>query len=382
MIRVTTNNTLWQYQTNLNKSANQLYSAMGKMMTGRNFDSYAANPAGATRAFKIYSSLNATNAQASNNQTVINKFSTAYSALDGAIDKIAQEMGDVPELGGLDDSHKSDRASYAQILNEGADAIVQMLNGKYSNDYIFNGADTDNAPFEIVTDATSGKRVLTFRGWKVDVPNDGNAYVDPQGNMFDSDGNIVEDPDAFTGTYMTNADVCKKLEDISKETLWVDIGMGFQVDSTTHQVVENTAYNSALSGLDFLDFGLDGDGDPNNIVSIMLEVADQFENYDLETDSWGGGGRETVDRLVGKFQDAREEVIDKWAELSGKVTYLNSNQTRLKETFDNLDVERGSIEDIDTADAIMQLVWAQTTYNAALQVGANVIPQSLMDYLQ
>lgn len=377
MIRVTTNNTLWQYQTNLNKSANQLYSAMGKMMTGRNFDSYAANPAGATRAFKIYSSLNATNAQASNNQTVINKFSTAYSALDGAIDKIAQEMGDVPELGGLDDTHKSDRASYAQILNEGADAIVQMLNGKYSNDYIFNGTDTDNAPFEIVTDAVSGKRLLTFRGWKVDVPKNGDEYIDPK------TGQPVADPDN-AGQNLTNAQVYQKLQDMSKETLWVDIGMGFQVENG--QVVENTAYNSALSGLDFLGFGLDGnngaDGDPNNIISIMLEVADQFESYDLETDSWGSGSRETVDRLVGKFQDAREDVIDKWGELSGKVTYLKSNQTRLNETFENLDVERGSIEDIDTADAIMQLVWAQTTYNAALQVGANVIPQSLMDYLQ
>lgn len=377
MIRVTTNNTLWQYQTNLNKSANQLYSAMGKLMTERNFDSYAANPAGATRAFKIYSSLNATNAQASNNQTLINKFSTAYSALDGAIDKIAQEMGDVPELGGLDDTHKSDRASYAQILNEGADAIVQMLNGKYSNDYIFNGTDTDNAPFEIVTDAVSGKRLLTFRGWKVDVPKNGDEYIDPK------TGQPVADPDN-AGQNLTNAQVYQKLQDMSKETLWVDIGMGFQVENG--QVVENTAYNSALSGLDFLGFGLDGnngaDGDPNNIISIMLEVADQFESYDLETDSWGSGSREAVDRLVGKFQDAREDVIDKWGELSGKVTYLKSNQTRLNETFENLDVERGSIEDIDTADAIMQLVWAQTTYNAALQVGANVIPQSLMDYLQ
>ena len=377
MIRVTTNNTLWQYQTNLNKSANQLYSAMGKLMTERNFDSYAANPAGATRAFKIYSSLNATNAQASNNQTLINKFSTAYSALDGAIDKIAQEMGDVPELGGLDDTHKSDRASYAQTLNEGADAIVQMLNGKYSNDYIFNGTDTDNAPFEIVTDAVSGKRLLTFRGWKVDVPKNGDEYIDPK------TGQPVADPDN-AGQNLTNAQVYQKLQDMSKETLWVDIGMGFQVENG--QVVENTAYNSALSGLDFLGFGLDGnngaDGDPNNIISIMLEVADQFESYDLETDSWGSGSRETVDRLVGKFQDAREDVIDKWGELSGKVTYLKSNQTRLNETFENLDVERGSIEDIDTADAIMQLVWAQTTYNAALQVGANVIPQSLMDYLQ
>ena len=377
MIRVTTNNTLWQYQTNLNKSANQLYSAMGKLMTERNFDSYAANPAGATRAFKIYSSLNATNAQASNNQTLINKFSTAYSALDGAIDKIAQEMGDVPELGGLDATHKSDRASYAQILNEGADAIVQMLNGKYSNDYIFNGTDTDYAPFEIVTDAVSGKRLLTFRGWKVDVPKNGDEYIDPK------TGQPVADPDN-AGQNLTNAQVYQKLQDMSKETLWVDIGMGFQVENG--QVVENTAYNSALSGLVFLGFGLDGnngaDGDPNNIISIMLEVADQFESYDLETDSWGSGSRETVDRLVGKFQDAREDVIDKWGELSGKVTYLKSNQTRLNETFENLDVERGSIEDIDTADAIMQLVWAQTTYNAALQVGANVIPQSLMDYLQ
>ena len=173
MIRVTTNNTLWQYQTNLNKSANQLYSAMGKMMTGRNFDSYAANPAGATRAFKIYSSLNATNAQASNNQTVINKFSTAYSSLDQIADKVYSEMALVPSLTGLNDPQLSNLGSLSQTLNEGADAIVQMLNGKYSNDYLFNGAETGDVPFEIVTDATSGKRVLTFRDIRVDVPQNG-----------------------------------------------------------------------------------------------------------------------------------------------------------------------------------------------------------------
>ena len=37
---------------------------------------------------------------------------------------------------------------------------------------------------------------------------------------------------------------------------------------------------------------------------------------------------------------------------------------------------------IDPADAILELVWAQTCYNAALQVGTNVIPQSLMDYMK
>lgn len=47
-----------------------------------------------------------------------------------------------------------------------------------------------------------------------------------------------------------------------------------------------------------------------------------------------------------------------------------------------LNVERSNLEDIDPADAILELVWAQTCYNAALQVGTNVIPQSLMDYMK
>lgn len=46
MLRVTTNSTLYTYQKNLLKNTNQLYSAMNTMMTGRNFDSYSADPAG------------------------------------------------------------------------------------------------------------------------------------------------------------------------------------------------------------------------------------------------------------------------------------------------------------------------------------------------
>ena len=99
MIRVTTNSTLHMYQSNLMQSSNQLYSAMEKLMTGRNFDSYASNPAGATRAFKLHSALNAVNAQAANNETVLNKFGTAYSILD----EVTNEL-DIPTLTILEDS--------------------------------------------------------------------------------------------------------------------------------------------------------------------------------------------------------------------------------------------------------------------------------------
>ena len=53
MLRVTTNSTLYTYQKNLLKNSNQLYTAMNAMMTGRNFDSYSADPAAATQALSL-----------------------------------------------------------------------------------------------------------------------------------------------------------------------------------------------------------------------------------------------------------------------------------------------------------------------------------------
>ena len=50
---------------------------------------------------------------------------------------------------------------------------------------------------------------------------------------------------------------------------------------------------------------------------------------------------------------------------------------KLKSTSSKRDVPLNQA----AVDAILELSWAQTCYNAALQVGANVIPQSLMDYL-
>ena len=99
MIRITTNSSLRMYRSNLMKSTNSLNSAMTKLMTQRQFSSYASNPAAATRAFKIHSSLNATNAQYSNNDTVLHKYETAWSTLASVLDGydgLVQDTGRVP----------------------------------------------------------------------------------------------------------------------------------------------------------------------------------------------------------------------------------------------------------------------------------------------
>ena len=370
MIRVTTNGTLYNYKSSFNQTANQLNSAMMKLMTGRNFDTYAANPAGATRAFQIHSSINATNAQYDNNQTVLSKFETAWSSIQGVLDGFDGLAADsrLSALSGLNDTNLSTLNTQGQLIRESAEGIIQSLNAKYGDDFMFAGADTQNAPFSITTGA-DGRSYVTYRGIQIDNADtlDDDYLVNGQPVYLNDDGST-----------MSNKEV---LDMWNQEHQYVDIGLGFELDG--NGVIPSTAFDSAISGLELTGYGLDGDGDPLNLVSTMLRLADVFEDYNEETGEWGAAGdREDAERLLKKMDASREAMGDQWVELDTQAKFLNNNKTQLEDTFDALNMELTGLEDVDTADAILELSWAQVCYNAALQVGANVIPQSLMDYMK
>ena len=363
MMRITTNATLFNYRYNLMNNTNLMNNAMTKVMTQRQFSTYATNPAAATRAFKIHSSLNAAQAQYANNQTVTSKFETAWSNIQGILDDLTDEMGKVPALKGLNGTNAlEDLDSQAQVLRGAAEAIVQSMNAKYDDDYIFAGSDNRNPPFDIDDDG-----FITYRGIQIDNPATlGNEYLGP-------DGQPVPNPDSPTGGNYTNEEMLQKWAE--DDPLYVDVGLGFALDNNDN-VIESTAFDSSISGIDILGYGVDDNGNPKNLASIMLRLADVFENYDQNPD------REKAEQLVDAFNTSQQAVIEKHAELDVQTGFLNTNGTQLDANFSALNEERVGLEMVDPADAITELMWAQTCYSAALQVGVNVIPQSLMDYLK
>lgn len=377
MMRVTTNGTLRMYKSNLMQTTGSLNSAMTKLMTQRNFNSYASSPAAATRAFKIHSSLNATRVQASNNETVKNKFDTAYQVLDIVGSDIADSMAKIPALEGLNGPNETNVNELGKVLRSGAEAIVQSMNSQYDSKFLFGGADTENPPFAI--EEENGKSYITFRGVRIDDPDtlDDTYYADPDKQM---GAIMIDDPDVPGGQRpMTNEEV---LNMWNAETQFVDIGLGFKLDKNG-DVVDSTAFDSALSGIDFIGYGMDDEDYPNNMASLMLRMAEIFEGYDTEANEWANpGDYEEAEKLLNKMNDSRDHIIQKWSALSAESTFLNTNATQLETTFASLNTERSTIEDIDMVDTITELSWAQVCYSAALQVGTSVIPQSLMDYLK
>ncbi len=373
MVRITTNSSLMMYKSGLMKSTNKVNTAMTKLMTYRNFDSYAADPAAATRAFKVHSSLNAVQAQHSNTETIISKNETAWTNMESIIDELTKTMGLVPAFNGLNSTNLEVLGTQAQTLEKGAEAIILAMNSRYNSDYIFAGADNQEAPFSILEETVGGNttKYVAYRGVKLDHELDAE-YIDP------TTGAAVVNPS--TGANYTNQE---KLDEWNVEKLLVDIGLGFEVDGAGN-VIDATAYDAAISGIDFLNYGVDAaTGDPKNTASIMLRIADIFNTYDSSSATpWGSYSEEDITRLTKALQDSHSYMVEKHSELSAATAYLETNLSQLESTHDALNLERASIEDVDMADAIEQFMWAQTTYNAALQVGSQIIPQSLMDYMR
>lgn len=340
MVRITTNGTLHNYKSHLMNSTKNLNDAVNTVLTGRRFNTYAEDPASATQAFRLRSSLATAAKQATNNDTVIKKFSTAWDIIGDIHEDLVNDMGRVPALEGSSSTNLSALPELGKVLISGAESIVQDMNAKYGDNFIFGGANTLEVPF-----AWNEEGKLTYRGQVVDT-------MTPQ--------------------------EYQKLND----KLYVDIGLGFQ-ETEDGELITSSAYNAALNGLDFLGYGSDETDKnvPNNVVSIMKQLGEMFESYDVETDTWGKGSLEEAQKLMEKLEEASDRLNEQHTKLDADTTYLNTNLKRLETTKDNLNAQVVNIEDVDPAEAIMNMVWAQQAYNAALKVGTNVIPQSLLDYM-
>lgn len=224
-----------------------------------------------------------------------------------------------------------------------------------------------------------------------------DAYDDLQNNILKDDTNapitvqiggkgyyVMKGTDENPST-ISDADYKKAQTDVEKlnylvnEKHFVDIGLGFQ-ENENNQLIESSGFNDAINGLTFLGYGIDKDGDPKNIYSLVQRMKDLASSVQ-DGQNWTDAQYDEFDRLVGKLEDASSEFKVEYTDLDAGTTKLKNNLALLEENFYNLQEQYAALEDVDMADALTSFVWAQYCYNAALKVGNNVLSESLMDYL-
>ncbi|MBR2894351.1 MAG: hypothetical protein IKC03_01660, partial [Oscillospiraceae bacterium] len=166
------------------------------------------------------------------------------------------------------------------------------------------------------------------------------------------------------------------------EHRFVDIGVGLKEDRN-NDLIESSAFDSALQGINFLGWGVDENGDPNNIASIVNRMGQILSNCDEETGAWKNAEeQQEYMRLAEKFSASATELKKSHVALSTQAGFLKDNQELLENTSYNLNEQILEVEQCDLADAITSFSWAQYCYNAALKMGNSLLNESLMDYLK
>ena len=171
----------------------------------------------------------------------------------------------------------------------------------------------------------------------------------------------------------------EKLEYLKNEKLFLDIGLGFQ-ENENSELIQSSAFDAALHGIDFLGSGVDEDGDPKNVYSLLQKMKELADSVP-EAGKWDTATWDEFDRLVGKLEVAADDFHTAFTNMDAGTTKLKNNVALLEENFYNLQDQYAELEDVEPVEAINNFLWAQYSYNAALRVGNSVLSQSLMDYL-
>lgn len=457
MIRATTGGVLKSYRANLMGSFINMNKSRDTVLSQRIFNSFAEDPAAAAKAFRLRKARMTVSSQHDICSDTLKKYQTAYSCLqsmDEVLDTKNPSMNTLKEatLEWLDDPKGDAREQLSKVIDKMSEILVQNLNQKYGDNFIFAGADGHNVPFEIKDNK------LYYRGVSVDaaVPNvitsvdaNGDPLLDANGDpvpleinkttnlvtpggksyvkmdtsalvsQTEANAAIAADPtiaqnylmtDNTTtpltyqlfnekgepdpaGTYyldMTKAETmavedydaekleAEKLEYLKNEKYYVDIGLGFQ-ENKNGELIPSSGFNAALNGINFFGCGLDEDGDPKNIYSIVQRLTEISDSVP-EGGSWGSVYNE-FHRLVGKLETASSNFKTEFTNMAASTTKLENNEQLLEDNFYNLQEQYAALEDVDMVDSITSFVWAQYCYNAALKVGNSVLSESLMDYL-
>lgn len=439
MIRATTGGVLRGYRSNLMNSFVTLNSARKTVLTQRNFNSYAEDPAAASKSFQLRRARMATQSQYNICDDTYRKYQQGVSALQAVNEMIATENGsDLATLKDaalrvLNEPTGDARAALSRTLSQISDTIIQSMNTKYGDNFVFAGADGQNVPFEIVDNK------LYYRGIPVDaqVPKvtqdaangaqytvDAAGNFDPKGTFYiqadsvstvnadefnkmdpadrpqilrdasgaavkvDADGNIDPNGQFYMNTekiqtisqedYETCQKNLAKLEYLADEKYFVDIGLGFK-ENIKGELIEASGFNAALNGLTYLGYGVDEDGDPKNIYSIVQKLSDIAAR--AQDRPWTEADYNEFYELAGKFEDRSSEFTTQFINTDASTTKLKNNLELLEESFYTLQEQYSELEDVDMADSITSFVWAQYCYNAALKVGNSILSESLIDYL-
>lgn len=329
-MRITTSMMFGRYMRNLHKSAAEMNYLNEKAATSMKFFKGSEDPISAIKAYKLRREYRKTEQYDSN----ISDANSFLTAAETNMTEIGENLKSVNELylrGITGTMGKEEREAIAKELDNLQASILASLNGKFEDRYVLGGTSRDNPPFTV---DSNGK--LLYKGVDVD---DGDPAV---------------------------------LDALAKEKSFVDLGLGLTF--TGNKLNEDTAFNVSTSGISFMGYGKDVNGNPNNLYSLIGSIKDELRKDDFSYTA--------ITPYLEKFEKQKNEVLVAVTDIGAKTNYLEFLQYRNEDNQINLNAKILEVEKVKPEDAITDFKMQEYAYKAALAMGNKILENSFIDFMK
>lgn len=305
---------------------------------------------------------------------------------DTALDSANQILQKIRELTVQASNDTYDETARKNIVNEITtlqEQLVTLAETKVGDKYIFNGTDTASSPMNL------NQINMEFGGFQAGLAdgsiNPSEYVINYQGNnyTYDSTDNMYKDKngssikiDESTGeiTYTYQEELAYK----DGETVAVEKNL----DSESIVISKDTAV-STNSNRVLLEVSK-GVSIPVNVVSNEAFSLDMFGGIEAikkmisDPDATGKEITKSLDAIDGYINN----VVSTQSQLGAQLNRAEMVESRLKQQEVVANKTLSENEDMDFEEAVMGYLTQQMVHNAALQVGAQIIQRSLVDFLR
>lgn len=358
MLRISSAGVIRSYRSNLMRSRANLEAARQTASDFRTFRNFSDNPAAATRSFKLIRSYGKTDNYIQNSKAVTERLDQVWSSAMEVSD-LADKIDSDISTGMNGDKDLDSRKLIAQTIRGNMESMVQSLNAKYNDDFIFGGQETAEAPFSLDKDYN-----LYYRGINVDT-----------GMKKDGTPAELTLPD---GKKLTGIEV---LEHYAKENLYTDVGLSMQNNNgamgdftSSSDINVSSAMDISMPGISVIGFGKDDKGNVKNAISQLREIANEIEQPKPDIDK--------LSEMRTRFGDTRNDIRKAISTVDTRANFVKTNTERLQTNADSMYKQIHDLTQVDPALAFTNLTFAQTYYNSAIKIGNSILDQSFIDYMR
>ncbi|MCD6364131.1 MAG: flagellar hook-associated protein FlgL [Synergistetes bacterium] len=392
-----------RFLTDLMDSREKLLKLEHQNATGKKFDLPEEDPVGSVRSMRLHRVLNENGQFTKNMDEAISWLNITDSALDH-LTSIIHRVRERTIAGANGTMSQLDREAIADEIDRMREEVLQIANTSLGGRYIFGGYETKEKPY-----AFGENNVAVYRGdegemaWEIE--NGETIVVNVPGNKvfatqrieyrLESDAHSsasIFGPGEFTirvGDSVYRVDVPAGAN-ISVIADRINLRAGDAVDAYVApegsgvKLVIQTKRNEHMSLSDEVGAVLQDIGILNkeedmvyagdlDIFETMRKISEDLR-YNRTT-SLSGPRLEELDEYLDHLLRVRARV-------GAKVRRLEATKRRFEDNKVQVTSLLSRIEDVDIAEAIMELTNQQAIYRSALRTGARIVQTSLIDFLR